>query len=393
MIKYFLHAFLFSLAIIITGPIITIADQSPAAYVEVFDFGTVKTGVVKTHVFNIPNNSGKPFHIEKATTSDKSVQVLSYPVEVPEGKGAAMKVRWIPTGKMESEIILETAEALPVQPKFLLKGDVKGQTPHADNEFTRQNIPDELITRKLKARDLRLCISAEAALKEMKSNRTITFVDVRDPQSFERCRIPGSINIPLYSVKSKPFLASMTIILVNDGASYGPLEKECRQLRDSGRVAWILGGGLSEWKNKKGPIQGDALSGMNLVAPAAYFTERGFEDWIVLYACKSRASLAHFLLPESVPVPESTDGADFISKMKAQLATLGANDHSYILFVNDDGKDYGNFEKLILQTGAKNTFYLQGGIAAYESFLKQQAVLLGPNANSKKVFKKCASCP
>ena len=294
---------------------------------------------------------------------------------------------------MKSEIILERRTRLPVQPRFLLHGTVTGRDPQAGNELARNYIPGELITRKLKARDLRLRISAEAAMKEMKSNRTITFVDVRDPQSFERCRIPGSINIPLYSVKSKSFLASRTIIFVNDGASYGPLEKECRQLRNSGKVAWILAGGLSEWKNKKGPIQGDALSGMNLVAPAAYFTERGFDDWIVLYACKSRASLADFLLPESVPVPESANGADFISKMKAQLATLGANDHSYILFLNDDGVDYGKFEKLLLQTGAKNTFYLQGGIAAYESFLKQQAALLTQDASPKKLSRKCESCP
>ena len=97
MIKQFLYGFLFSVAIL-NSPTITIADQSLPDCIESFDFGAVKIGVVKTHVFKIPNNSGIPFHIEKVTTSDKSVQILAYPVEVPDGKGAAMKVRWIPTG-------------------------------------------------------------------------------------------------------------------------------------------------------------------------------------------------------------------------------------------------------------------------------------------------------
>jgi 3-mercaptopyruvate sulfurtransferase SseA len=66
-------------------------------------------------------------------------------------------------------------------------------------------IPDELIARKLKKHDPSLAISVEAVLYKLKRNQKLTLVDVRSWQNFERLHIPGSINIPLYAVKTKTY--------------------------------------------------------------------------------------------------------------------------------------------------------------------------------------------
>jgi hypothetical protein len=66
-------------------------------------------------------------------------------------------------------------------------------------------IPDELIARKIKKHDSSLAISVDAVFYKIKRNQAFTLVDVRRQQDFDRLHIPGSINIPLYAVKTKTY--------------------------------------------------------------------------------------------------------------------------------------------------------------------------------------------
>jgi hypothetical protein len=66
-------------------------------------------------------------------------------------------------------------------------------------------IPEELIARKLKTHDPSLAISVDAVFYKIKRNQPLTLVDVRRQQDFDQLYIPGSINIPLYAVKTKTY--------------------------------------------------------------------------------------------------------------------------------------------------------------------------------------------
>ena len=59
-------------------------------------------------------------------------------------------------------------------------------------------------------------------------------VDVRRPESFEKIRIPQSINLPLYAIKTKLFLRNKQVVLVNEGFDYMALAEEARKLKQSG---------------------------------------------------------------------------------------------------------------------------------------------------------------
>ena len=52
--------------------------------------------------------------------------------------------------------------------------------------------------------------------------------------AFTEAHIPGSINMPLYAVKTKTFLKSVPVVLVNEGFRYAELESECRRLAERG---------------------------------------------------------------------------------------------------------------------------------------------------------------
>ena len=113
-------------------------------------------------------------------------------------------------------------------------------------------IPDELIARKIKKHDPSLAISVEEVFYKLKRNQKLTLVDVRSKKDFERLHIPSSINIPLFAVKTKTYLKSARLVLVNEGFRYAELANECRRLTERGLKMSILDGGLPAWKHSGG---------------------------------------------------------------------------------------------------------------------------------------------
>ena len=80
-----------------------------------------------------------------------------------------------------------------------------------------RHIPVEFPAIKLKKCQAAFAISVESVLQKSKEKQEIILVDGRKSDAFEKFRIPGSINIPLYAVKTKAFLRTKLLVLVNEG--------------------------------------------------------------------------------------------------------------------------------------------------------------------------------
>ncbi len=380
------------------APSIAEAGRQTNPYNEVFDFAAVPCGKELRHSFTVPNTTGKVLKVARAYSSDRSVQILSYPASIPPDASGMIEARWIPApgSGVEGEITLDTNAADSSARRYLLEGQAQaGSSEDEGCHESATGIPAEIITRIVKKRDASLYIAAEEAIKESRRSSRILFVDVRGAEAYDGCRIPGSVNLPLHALKTKPFLASRTVVLVDEGYSGEQLERACRQMQDRGVVAWILKGGLNYWKNRFGRLQGSAVSQARIgkIAPGDFFRERVYEDWIVLSDCRSQSCLARYVLPESIQLGATSNSAAFSAQLTALLGKLKANPQSFILFFNDEGKDYERIEGLFTKAGVKNTYFLDGGLTAYNSFLERQASILQPGTNTRRVQKKCASCP
>ena len=98
-----------------------------------------------------------------------------------------------------------------------LSADVEVNTSDAQKNPSNLDIPPELITMKLRKRNPAFSISMETVLRKLKKKEEIILVDVRSREAFERFRVPGSINLPLFALKTKAFLKSKPLVLINDG--------------------------------------------------------------------------------------------------------------------------------------------------------------------------------
>ena len=265
----------------------------------------------------------------------------------------------------------------------------------AEQTFGSTEIPTELHTSKLKTRNPTFAISVESVLQKLREKQEIILIDIRKRNEFEKFRIPGSINIPLFAIKTKVFLKSRYLVLVNEGYNYSQPERECGRLRKAGFRVWILNGGLYYWRQKGAPLEGDifAQNGLNRIPPRIFFTEKDYEDWIVIDVSSSKNSEAPSLIPQSISIPYMNDNEQFILTFKRTLAKYKDNPFISVLLFTEKGEQYDKTEKVIQKTGFRNIFFLKDGIEAYKKFLKQQVIIRHSKHNSRKTLKKCANCP
>ena len=249
--------------------------------------------------------------------------------------------------------------------------------------------------RKEKRYDPALGISVESLMARQKASVGVTLVDVRDQRAFQQCRIPGSINVPLYALKTKKFLVSTFVVLTNEGFPCTRLAEQCRQLRASGYMVWILEGGLNAWSEAGAPLEGEqpAQNDLNRLSPRDLFEERDCDRWIAVDARNSKKSkeMLPFSQLISMGSPENTEEfvaplVDFQKKGKRQPP------RSFLVF-NEDGKQYEKVEKMIRQAGIKNVFYLKEGLAGYSAFVSQSAAVFQKDGQSRSTIGRCASCP
>jgi rhodanese-related sulfurtransferase len=141
----------------------------------------------------------------------------------------------------------------------------------------------QLFKRGTRKRQTDCYISAKSAGKQF-ATKTVFLIDLRDGKAFQRYHIPGSLNMPAHTLKTKTFLKSRNLILVNEGHKYKMLETLCLNLREAGfsKVS-ILAGGLNQWQKQVAPLQSDLLAHLDEITPAQFFPVRDYEHCTLLF--------------------------------------------------------------------------------------------------------------
>lgn len=240
---------------------------------------------------------------------------------------------------------------------------------------------------KSKTHDLSFAVSVDSVLYKIKQKRDIVFIDVRNPEEYIKIHIPGSMNVPLYSIKTKPFLKKTPIVLVNNGFNYNRLENECKKLKESGFNVSILWGGLIAWKDKGMDFEGDLFSvnRLNRISPQEVYLEKNYEGFITMSVSTESTIDPNEFFPECKHL--KTIDAKTISPV---VAAQNRNPFILILIFNKDGTGYDEYEKSLKKSGLTNVFHLSGGLNGYNRFLKDVALSNAPRQDREKTVNKCS---
>jgi rhodanese-related sulfurtransferase len=255
--------------------------------------------------------------------------------------------------------------------------------------------PPTLLTMPMNKYRTEFAVSPAAILKKVREKENIILIDVRNRDAFEKFWIPGSINMPLHSIKTKIFLRSKPSILVNEGFVYSELQRECERLLKDGFSLSILWGGLNSWRQSGGILEGDkfAQKTLNKISAQDFFLEKEYEDLMVFYVSnidkeKARSHIPHALFKAFEPNPDA-----FVSDVKKSIRKNRSRFSPPVLIVNDKGEGYDKVEKILQKAGIKNVFFLKDGLTGYRSFLRAQELMKQPKKYREKRTRGCKSCP
>lgn len=351
-----------------------------AAPVEVYRFGTAVLNERLTNRFLFHNESASPLAVTAVTPSCECVHVMNWPTNVEAGGVGVVDILYVPDKTGEVDYRVEVRTSSPTNPVFeyAIQGVVTG-APRARLD-----------------RDWALYLGTEEAGALLRDPSRALIVDVRSAQAYERARIPGSLNIPLFAVKTKGFLRRRQVVLVDEGFGSRALDEECRKLRETGFAGVSLWyGGLNAWRRRGGALEGLGSGEVDRVPPMALHDIGYATDWLAVTAGgvetnDFEGSLA--LACDAAKPEEFVAALNEAIKARPQVGS--------VLVATDRGEDYAAVAE---RAGRINAFvfYLEGGWTAWAAHRRmmgairqgQVASVQSGSGGGVRVRPGCGGCP
>lgn len=262
------------------------------------------------------------------------------------------------------------------------------------NRADAGRIPTELIQRRECIQNVDMVVFAEPLITRIKNGEKMLFIDIRSAADFEVLHIPGSMNIPMHFIKTKPQLKSIPMVLVDQGLSSQRLLPACRQLKKIGFDALILDGGMHAWGSHGGPMVGEPVRQMDYdrISPADFFLEKDDAKHIVCDVSATRSPTSLQLMPYAVHLPLSDRPGSSVDPLETFKAVHVRNEEITVLVVNQSGEGYPSIRTLFDCIGIKNVFYLEGGIHGYREYLEGVGRSWGPRRDRLVTHHPCGEC-
>lgn len=242
-------------------------------------------------------------------------------------------------------------------------------------------------------------ITAAALIDQRSRAEDSVLLDVRDPHLFRGLRIPGSINVPLYAVKTKEFLKRKPVVLIFNGFDVTTVTAELQLLRKVGfdRVV-ALEGGLSAWASLGGPLEGDEVwrSKLQTISPTALFLEKGREACMFVGVDPVPDKPADGLLANALSIPLSSDRDVFLQRLRDAIQLHGGPGYTAVVLFHENDAGYEELTFVpshyrSLSPAPVGFYFLEGGLERYRKFVAQQDQIT--QRTGLKVTKGCGTCP
>ena len=328
-----------------------VAAAEPAA---VFRFGTAELNSQLTNRFEVPNPGVQALQIQAVTPSCECIRILAWPTNVAAGTTGEVEVLFVPdkAGEVDYRVYIKPLGLEEPEIEFAIQGVVTAAPVFRID------------------RDWSLYLGPEEAEKLVRQPEQAVWVDVRSPEAYARAQIPGSLQMPLYAVKTKGFLRGRPVVLVDEGFGSQALEAEARSLRKQGFTGLsIWHGGLNAWQRRGGSLQGDSPFELASIPPAALADIAPASDWLVVAADRTAPDGR----PDTLAIPFAAGSPDeFVTALNTALKEQPQV--RSVLIVTSAGGDYGPIGKLADRINAF-VFFLEGGWAAREAHEQFQAAI------------------
>ena len=258
-----------------------------------------------------------------------------------------------------------------------------------------KTLPAAIVARDPFTWDHSLTVSAEAAIKRHRQNQGVILVDVRPAEEWSIARIPGAMHIPLAFVETKAFLKGRAIVLLGSGHDATALLAACRDLNAKGFKTRMLSGGIQAWLAVDGPLAGNpaALIPRREMRPEAFYREKNIAGRPVLvFADDSAQAVLDAVMPYAVLVSQQTRPEQIKKITEEALKGSASGANLPLLVCTPDGRDHDRIGARLAQAGVSPVLFLEGGLAAYRTYLFGILQAQRPREDRMKTVGGCQGC-
>ncbi len=340
----------------------------PAAAAAATDLGALRAGEIRRGELSVLNRRVEALTVLDVRSSCDCLQVLERPELVPAGGVGRVAFRYVGVQAGAGEVQLTVRTDDPVAPEQVWRLRVKTAPATAGTQVPDlAAIAPENFVRSAWRPDP-AALLAPAAVRAIAARTDVVFVDAREADDFLRGRLAGAINAPVRSIRTKPYLRAQTLVLTDDGADSARLLAAREELRreNFGEV-FVLDGGLNAWLRTGGASEGfadDPSARRWTITPAALHASlTAGVPWARVGA--ETDPRAEYLLPHAAGW---TDGA---LRRVADAAAKPDAAPARVLVVSRDGSG-GDVAVERLRDAPSAVFHLEGGLDAYEAFLRRR---------------------
>lgn len=287
---------------------------------------------------------------------------------------------------------------------FVNLDELVGVSSSCDADQADQNnqLVDQKSTQKrkklLSSIDERLinsCLITHSDVQRRLRAKNVELIDIRSKKEFEEYRVPGSINLSSFEVKSKAFLKSKHLVILGNSLDLIEMGALCKDLKQHGfKKVNIMKDGLMPWKDKLIGDKAKAIDNWEFgkISPKEFLTLQSKIKWLVLDA-REKPIDVHQSIKEIYAglevIPFKSDKKASLERISEFVSAQEINSLYGFLVVTDEGASYEMISEYLGQNNVNNVFYMDGGIKSYSKYLITRQAFL---ARLKKGPMKNMSC-
>lgn len=218
--------------------------------------------------------------------------------------------------------------------------------------------------------EARPCRISAADLEQWRRDEAVVIVDTRTPDEYRDARIPRSINLPAYALKTKTYLMSKRVLLIGRPGSGAELEPTCLNLRKAGFTSvGILEGGLNRWVRTVGTVVGDAAArgSLSRLAPADFARDPAADDWLVVDVSRQGIAHAEQTLPHSIHIPFGASDR-FRDQVRDAIRERHGRRNPFVVLVDGAGELQQRLQTAVESLDIPNAYVLEGGFEGYRRY-------------------------
>ncbi|WP_275097981.1 rhodanese-like domain-containing protein [Sedimenticola hydrogenitrophicus] len=239
--------------------------------------------------------------------------------------------------------------------------------------------------------DSNRCLVRLASIQRALWDNKIKVVDVRPSQLYRLSHIPNSINIPEYAIRTKSYLTTERLLLVNDGQNYESIIKTCQRLKKSGfKDVSVLIGGISLWaENGKAIVTDPDAPGLlgDQISPRELLYSQNRQMWLFL-TNDADVQAVKWVVQSEYVFPLHLNASQLRTRIQSLSTGNDLRVPVNIVVVTHSGErpKPGVTEEI---HKLNPVFFLQGGLAGYKQYLTSRGLQLAKSRRGPLVRQGC----